>query len=226
VNFLDNVPVNEDLQEHRCSCLLLLDTSGSMASDNRIGELNRGLKILTQALNDDALARKRVEVGIITFDSSVNMHNNFTAARDFRPPTLEATGATAMGEALTEGTRILKERTQHLQQQGNTPYRPWLMLITDGGATDTGSYPWTQVASLVKDGQRNREFVFFPIGVQGADFKALAQLSETTPLELKGLKFRELFEWLSRSLILQSNSRPDEAIDLESPMGWGQIPGN
>lgn len=225
MSIYDVVPVNEDLREHRCSCLLLLDTSSSMTGD-RITELNRGLKIFTQVLNDDALARKRVEVGIITFDDSVTVESDFITARDFRPPELRTRGLTAMGEAITTGKRMLRDRTRVLQKAGNTPYRPWLMLITDGGSTDTDKYPWSQVADLVRQGQQNREFLFFPIGVKGSDFNALGQLSDTAPLELQGLKFRELFEWLSRSLIVQSNTpSPDDGFDLPSPMGWARVPG-
>lgn len=50
--------------EPRCPCLLLLDTSGSMVG-RPIDELNAGLQTFREELNADALAAKRVEVGLI-----------------------------------------------------------------------------------------------------------------------------------------------------------------
>lgn len=225
MSIFDIVPVIEDPEEHRCACLLLLDTSSSMMSEDRIGHLNRGLKILTQALNDDTLARKRVEVAVITFGGDVNVQAEFTAARDFRPPLLSAGGGTPMGQAITEGIAMLNGRTRAYRENGVLHFRPWIMLITDGEPTDTDHYSWTQVSSLVKSGETAKEFMFFPIGVKGADFKALGQLSSMTPLELEGVKFRELFQWLSGALSRVSGSRPGDGVDLP-PVGWGRIPGD
>lgn len=226
MSVFDIVPVIEDPEEHRCACLLLLDISYSMTIDDRIGHLNRGLKILTQSLNDDPLARKRVEVAIMTFGGEVKVQTEFTAARDFRPPTLSAGGGTPMGQAITDGIDMLKARTHAYRQNGVLHFRPWIMLITDGEPTDTDDYPWSQVGSLVKQGEGAKDFMFFPIGVKGADFKALGQLSATSPMELQGVKFRELFQWLSGALSRVSSSRPGDGVDLEPPTGWGRIPGD
>jgi hypothetical protein len=55
-----------DNPEPRCPCLLLLDVSGSMKGQP-ITELNAGLTTFKDELAADALAMKRVEVGIVTF---------------------------------------------------------------------------------------------------------------------------------------------------------------
>jgi uncharacterized protein YegL len=66
----------------------------------------------------------------------------------------------------------------------------------------------------------------FAIGVEGADFGVLRQISrQREPLQLKGLKtFQELFLWLSQSQKKVSGSRPGEAVQASSPTGWGEIP--
>jgi len=51
--------------EPRCACLLLLDTSGSMGGAP-IRELNAGLQAFKEALSQDTLAMKRVEIAIVT----------------------------------------------------------------------------------------------------------------------------------------------------------------
>jgi uncharacterized protein YegL len=69
---LDEVVEFAENPEPRCPCVLLLDTSGSMQGE-RIEALNQGLLSLKDELVKNSLAARRVEIAIITFDSSVNI---------------------------------------------------------------------------------------------------------------------------------------------------------
>src|SRR5215510_16251365 len=80
--------------EPRCPCLLLLDTSGSMAGAP-ISELNAGLVTFKDELAADSLAMKRVEVAVITF-GPVKVESSFHTASNFFPPRLQASGDTPM----------------------------------------------------------------------------------------------------------------------------------
>ena len=63
----------------------------------------------------------------------------------------------------------------------------------------------------------------FAIGTNGADFEALGRFSTKTPKKLKGLQFRELFVWLSRSMSTVSASVPGERISLPATDSWAEI---
>jgi uncharacterized protein YegL len=63
---------------------------------------------------------------------------------------------------------------------------------------------------------------FFAVGVENANMQALAKISTRQPLRLKGLDFREMFVWLSRSMQSVAHSRPDETIRLQ-PTGWAEL---
>jgi uncharacterized protein YegL len=204
--------------EPRCPCVLLLDVSGSMGGAP-LNELNAGLAVFKDELAADALAMKRVEVAMVTFGPT-KIEMPFTSASTFYPPTLSAQGDTPMGSAIMQALDLVKERKSEYRANGISYYRPWVFLITDGGPTDA----WKAAADAVREGEASKQFAFFAIGVKGANMDVLKQISSARePLSLEGLKFRELFSWLSNSLRSVSRSTPGTEVPLESPKGWAAV---
>ncbi|WP_029631597.1 vWA domain-containing protein [Zavarzinella formosa] len=233
--------------EPRCPCVLLIDVSGSMAEIvgeagkslgytiqqdgqtyqavsggvTRIDKVNEGLRAYHADLNNDALAAQRVEVSVITFGSTVQTVTPFVTAHDFTPPTLVANGETPMGAAITQAIDALAERKRLYKQNGLHYYRPWIFFITDGQPTDA----WQAAAAKVREGEKNKSFAFFAVGVEGANFDILKQISVREPLHLKGYSFREMFVWLSQSQRSVSHSNPgqEDQVKLTAPSGWASL---
>ena len=208
--------------EPRVACLLLLDTSGSMGGQP-IAELSAGLTTYKDALAADALASKRVEVAIMTFGGHVQTVCDFTTVAGFQPPALTAGGDTPMGAAIRQGLDILRSRKELYKAHGISYFRPWVFLITDGAPTDE----WQSAAEQVEQGEKAKTFSFFAVGVEGADFEILKQISTREPLKLKGLRFQDLFLWLSSSQSAVSRSSPGETVSLTDPTagpkGWARV---
>jgi uncharacterized protein YegL len=210
--------------EPRVPCILVLDTSGSMHGP-RIDELNAGVAVCKSELLADALAAKRVELAILTFGGAVTVTNEFATIDQFQPQQFIAEGDTPLGAAVNRAIDLVNERKQVYKQNGVAYYRPWIFLITDGAPTDR----WDDAAHRVQEGERQNNFVFYSVAVQDADVSVLKQLStRTEPLKLKGLAFRDLFQWLSSSLSSVSKSKPTDAVPLQNPTagpkGWAEIP--
>jgi uncharacterized protein YegL len=210
-----------DNPEPRCPCILLLDNSGSM-SGSKIKQLNVGLKQFQEELASDPLAAKRVEIAIISF-GPVRVQQDFITADQFRAPLLSVEGGTPMGEAIMEALELIKLRKQQYQANGVAYYRPWIFMITDGAPTDE----WKGAAKAVQAAEKTKAVAFFPVGVDGADFEVLQEVSPRAPIKLRGLAFRELFQWLSNSLSTVSKSKVGDALRLPppdtTPKGWATI---
>jgi uncharacterized protein YegL len=208
-----------DNPEPRCPCILLLDTSGSMHG-TPINELNNGLQEFRDELLGDSMSAKRVEISVVTF-GPVNIVNDFATVENFSVPHLSASGDTPMGAAITTALELLKTRKEILRSNGIQLFRPWIFLITDGGPTDS----WQHVIPLIRQGEENKSFSFFALGVAGADFNTLRQISAREPIRLQGVKFREFFVWLSASLKNVSQSNPGDSVALPDyrAYGWAEV---
>ena len=203
--------------EPRCPCVLLLDTSSSMKG-SPIKELNEGLKHFKQELLEDELAAKRVEVAIVAF-GPVRVESEFQTPEFFAAPELEARGDTPMGEAVQQAIEMVRERKETYKANGINYYRPWVFLVTDGAPTDE----WEHGARLVKEGESDGSLAFFAVGVEGANMDVLEKMGSRQPLMLDGLRFRDLFAWLSKSLQMVSHSQLGTEVELPSPQGWASI---
>jgi len=207
--------------EPRCPCILLLDVSGSM-SGAPINALNDGLRIFREELNKDGLAKKRVEVAIVTFESTVKVVQDFVTADRFQPPTLKVGGLTYMGEGINKALEILHVRKALYKANAISYYRPWVFMITDGSPSDNEVVD--RAAQRIRDEEIRKGVAFFGVGVEGVDMPRLSQiLIERTPVKLQGLNFAEMFLWLSRSMSRVSHSKLDEQVPLEPPKGWGSV---
>jgi uncharacterized protein YegL len=221
---LEQVPFGDlefaENPEPRVPCVLLLDTSSSMTGA-KIQHLNEGLQTFAQELQSDDMASKRAEVAVITF-GPVSEIQGFITADSFFPMTLTAQSDTPMGAAIKMSIDLVEQRKAKYRAEGIAYYRPWIFLITDGAPTDDV----TAARAAVREGEASNAFAFFAVGVDGADMQNLQSLSVRDALSLRGMSFREMFVWLSKSLRFVSRSQMGDEVPLDNPTapdGWASI---
>ena len=222
----------------RLASCLVLDTSHSMGKSmggisRPIDELNKGVTLYFDAINNNEKTKEMVEISIITFGNKefspiVPEHErepkkgvkkiiDFDEANVGNAPVLVADGFTPMGEAVEMALDLLEKRKEVYKETAGVYKQPWLVIMTDGYPYDyqskmreKGSYdgesvnePAKKVADLVND----KKLVVIPIALgDDANMDILGKFSpKNKPVKIQDIQFEKFFEFLS-----QSQANPDQ----------------
>lgn len=214
--------------EQKTICCFVVDVSGSMEG-NPIKELNHGLQDFHKEIIDDVATAARLEVAIVEFCDTVTTIQTPSLLENFTMPVLTTRGTTALVDGVREGINLVRARKAWYKQTGQKYLRPWIVLITDG-APDKGQ-DVDGLAVEIENGTKGKDYMFFPIGVQGADMKILEKISgyvqdgnknwvKQPPAMLQGLKFGEFFKWLSASMGMVAGANAGDTLQLPNTATW------
>lgn len=211
----------------RVPVCLCLDVSGSMDGEP-IQELNNGVRQFYNAIREDDTALYAAEICIVTFGGRQAECIADFASLELQPnaPELTADGLTPMGEAVNLGLDLLEKRKNEYKEKGVDYYQPWLVLMTDGSPNGDPN-ELNRAINRTVDMINAKKLTIFPIGIgRDADMDTLARFSpQRSPLRLKGMNFREFFQWLSQSVSRTSMSMPGEhvTLDVDGIKGWAEL---
>lgn len=218
----------EDLVDNptpRIPIAMVLDTSASMAGAP-IKELNKGVNLFIEEIRRDEYTRYSAEICIVTFGGSVEIIQDFATVDYVSYPVFKASGETPMGTAVLKTLELLERRKTLYKELGIDYYQPWIVLMTDGRPTDDITKAVRKVQELISQ----RRLVVFPIAIGPyADIDSLSLFTipdiPPPPLKLKGLKFKEFFIWLSKSVAQVSRSTPGMRyeISLDDVEDWSEL---
>lgn len=219
--------------ESRIYATFLLDKSGSM---EEAGTLRAAVKALPgfreSVLRDEELSR-RLEWAFVTFSDEVTVEKDFGPIAEWTPPAeLRGGSGTAMGSAILEALRLQKAQISRHAERGIGFHFAFMMLVTDG--RPTGEEPWIfdEAAEEIRRTEEDR-FMFLPIGVEGADFEKLAELTqERKPRQLATIEhFSALMSWVlasitavSKSYVGQAVPLPNTRVESNPDEGWSTTP--
>jgi uncharacterized protein YegL len=201
--------------ESHIALVLVLDISGSMMG-LKIEEVMTGLETFYSMVSSDDALRERLEVMIITFNDSAKIIQPFLPGERLRPVGLSAGGGTNYCMPIFTAMDEADKRARIQYNAGAVPYKPWLMLISDGAPND----PPEELAVLaqeIHEWEARGKGRFFSLGVEGSDFRTFHSFSDKV-MRLKGHDFRSFFTWLYQSFRVQSQT------PLGSPMAAVPLP--
>jgi uncharacterized protein YegL len=196
---------------------LVLDTSGSMTGEP-IAAVENGVQVLISALRTDPYALETAYLSVITFDSSAKQIVPMTELTTFQMPKINASGATALGDALTLLANRIDNEVTKTTAEVKGDWKPLVFIMTDGGPTDN----WQKgLAELQK---RKVGMIIACAAGQGADTNVLKQITEiVVQLDTAdSATIKAFFKWVSASIStgsqkVESNTEVGTLNELPPP---------
>lgn len=200
----------------RLPVYLLLDTSGSMSGEP-IQQVKNGVQMLVSALRQDPQALETAYLSVITFDTTAREAVPLTDLPSFQAPDLQASGLTALGEALALVANCAHRDVQKASATKKADWRPMVFLMTDGAPTD----------ALEKGLARFKQEKWGAVvacGVDSADVGVLRQIAGEAVVTLSTADSKALeafFKWVTASISTSSRSVQTTGKEVE---GLDQLP--
>ena len=119
----------------RLPVYLLLDCSGSMYGEP-IEAVKNGVQVLVSTLRQDPYALETAYLSIITFDSNAKQVSPLTELSAFQQPNIQASGCTALGEALALLAQRADQEVVKTTAEQKGDWKPLVFIMTDGESTD------------------------------------------------------------------------------------------
>jgi len=197
-----------DYSGRRLPVYMLLDCSGSM-SGQPIEAVRQGIKALIMELKGDPQAVETAYLSVITFDSSARQVAPLADLVNFREPSINASGSTAMGEALSLLEKCMDKEVKKTTSSQKGDWKPLVFIMTDGQPTDS----WQGPADRIK--QKKVGNIIACAAGAGADEQMLKRVTEIV-VKLDNLApdtLKAFFKWVSDSIKTTSASVQQVAAD-------------
>ncbi|MDD6002767.1 MAG: VWA domain-containing protein [Bacteroidales bacterium] len=194
----------------RLPVYLLLDTSGSMYGEP-IEAVRNGVQTLISSLRSDPYALETAFISIITFNSTAQQITPLTELAAFQQPNIDASGCTALGEALSLLARTTDNEIVKTTAERKGDWRPLVFIMTDGEPTDDLNVGLNEFKS------RKFGMVVACAAGQGANTNTLKQITENV-VQLDtadSATIKAFFKWVSASISTGSKKIEEGGINLE-----------
>ncbi|MCQ2973972.1 MAG: VWA domain-containing protein [Bacteroidales bacterium] len=183
----------------RLPVYLVLDTSASMQGEP-IAAVRRGVKTLIDTLRTDPYALETAFLSIITFNTNAHLAMPLTELMSFKEPDLNASGCTALGEAL----ELLSVKSDidviKTDQNVKGDWKPLVFIMTDGAPTDDYRY------GLAEFKKRKFGMVVACAAGRNANINVLKKITDNV-VQLETADSRTIsafFKWVSASVSTSS----------------------
>lgn len=200
----------------RLPVFLLLDTSGSMSGEP-IEQVKNGVQMLVSALRQDPYALETAYLSVITFGSTAIEAVPLTELTVFQVPSLTASGATSLGEALTLVADVAASQLAKTTTSSKGDWKPMVFLMTDGAPTDD----WEKGLARF---QQEKWGIVVACAVNKGEIKVLQKIAGDAVVRLDtsdSSAMSKFFKWVSASV--SNNSKAVETAGKEVE-GLDQLP--
>lgn len=187
---------------------VLMDTSGSMSTDGKIGQAMQGREEIIRDLTSDRLTRNSCDMAEITFSDTIQVALPFTPVSSCpqqRQP-LTASGGTHIGEAALKALELIDEQLAYYRQNQIPHYCPILWIMSDGNSWGEDSSVLMRAIAEISARIRSGQLKVYAIAIGAdADTACLTALSGgIAPLQVGSHEIVKAMHEVSSSVISAS----------------------
>lgn len=214
-------PRIESLNNEHMSVALVIDTSGSVDGAplrNIVANINH---FKTNVCESDQAA-KCVDVCVIAFDDRVRVVQDWRPVKDLKPVELTAGGCTDLNGAVLTGIEKIRERSRVYADNGVVEKKPYLIVLTDGCDTVSGTVD--EAAAMAAERIEQGKLKLFFLGFGDYDRATAAQLCAGNggwcfEVQDGDYNFNDFFDFVGNSVKAASVSAPGERLTVGTPIG-------
>ena len=188
--------------------VLVLDISYSM-DGQALRQLNEGVNRFKAQVCQDKQTRAILDVAIIWFNDSHGVLQDFVPVEYMEHIQMVADGGTKFTGPIREALQMVDERSRFYRRSGSEPYKPWILLISDGEPLDSID----AVAREVKEAQDDGRVRFIAVGCGDCNMAKLKKITDVV-FRMEGTDFTSLFNWVAKSMRAVSTTAPGEKPPL------------
>ena len=175
--------------------------------------MNDSVRKFIEDSKEDEYAVDAIDLCIVTFGGKAEIVQPFANVSKIVYRDLVPNGDTPLGEAVRLSMEAIAERRNQYSAHGITSYKPWLIIMSDGVATDNT----TSVSANVRNAIKERTVKVKCIDMSSDKKNSLAGFTLDGEVSvLTDFQIDNFFEMLSRSAAGLSTAVPglDDDIDL------------
>lgn len=215
------MPAAGALNRERMDVAFAIDVSSSLSEQamrNIQSNLNRFKGIVCQ----DEKAAKCVDVCVVSFADDVTVVQDWCNIADMRPVELRQGGCTDLNGGVLKAATMIREHGGRYNEAGIIEKKPFLIIMTDGMDTVTGSVE--DAAAYVVPRERDGKLKVFFLGFDEYDRAAAARLTEgsgcrTFEVTSGDYDFTDFFDYAANSTKAASVSAPGAKLSVKTPIG-------
>jgi len=192
----------------RLPVYLLLDTSGSMMGEP-IEAVKNGVQMMISSLRQNPQAIESAFLSIITFNTKAEQLVPLTDLISFQMPEIQASGVTALGEALQLVSQCIDKEVAKTSSESKGDWKPLVFIMTDGVPTDD--------VSIGIEALKSKRIAFTVACAAGshANSEALKQITENVVSldTADSQSISKFFAWVTASIGVSSTKVEESGKD-------------
>lgn len=220
---LDSYLEFADNKSNRIIICFCIDCSGSMLRQGAMKKVNDGLVAFLKKTDNDILARDAADICIITFGDKASLVSNFgTPEEALRCLSTNPILPIGSGTVLAAGVNLALDHLAAHQAQlaaiNNNAYIPWLIIISDGDATELPE-KISAAADRVQSMLRSHDLKTMCLNIGNGNSSLPLFTIDGKVGQLDNLRVTDFFDMLSRN-VSQSSRAAIESGGPEFDRNW------